>query len=369
VVPGAGGSSSEAKISIKPADGDAAVAVNTPVVVSANAPLVEVTVSREASAAQKTPAGSLNGALSKDRKIWTATSGLFADSVYKVVARTAPAEGVTGTAEVTARFTTSMPRNPFKVSWEPVDGDTVGVGAPVALTFNVPVADRKAVQSRLVVRTDPPVVGAWHWYTDSRVHWRPEKYWKPGTSVHVEANFAGFDAGGGRLGVKDRAMDFVIGPAQVSYVDANTHTMTVYSKGVLTRTIPVSLGKPTYPTMDGPHNVLGKAPKVIMDSTTVGIPEGNPEYYREEVEWDVQFTSGGLYVHSAPWSVPSQGVANVSHGCVNASPENAKWFYDFSRYGDIIDIKNTGRPPDTSQLGNDWSVPWSAWVAGSALPV
>nr|MDT0667452.1 L,D-transpeptidase [Micromonospora sp. DSM 115978] len=100
-----------------------------------------------------------------------------------------------------------------------------------------------------------------------------------------------------------------------------------------------------------------------------GIPEGHPEYYYEEVEWNVHFTSGGLYVHSAPWSVPSQGSANVSHGCVNASPENAEWFFNFSRYGDIIDVRNTGRPPDESQLGNDWAFSWEDWVAGSALPV
>ncbi|WP_462189109.1 L,D-transpeptidase, partial [Frankia sp. CcWB2] len=91
--------------------------------------------------------------------------------------------------------------------------------------------------------------------------------------------------------------------------------------------------------------------------------------YYEKVQWAVHYTSGGQYVHSAPWSVPSQGRANVSHGCVNASPADAQWFYSFTRLGDIIDIVNTGRPPDTSQLGNAWSVPWATWKAGSALPV
>jgi lipoprotein-anchoring transpeptidase ErfK/SrfK len=342
------------------------VAVNATVVVHANAPLAEVTVTRDASASQQTRAGGLDGAFSKDRLTWTSSHGLFADSAYRVVARTTPAKGITGTTETNTRFVTIMPPNPLKVSWDPVDGQTVGIGAPIALTFNAPVGDRAAVQSHLVVRTSPAVAGAWHWYSDRRVHWRPEKYWKPGTTVHVEANVAGLDAGGGRLGVKDRAMDFVIGAARVSDVDAATHQMKVYSDGVLLRTIPVSLGRPNFPTMDGPHNVLGKAQTVIMDSATVGIPKGDPDYYYEPVEWNVQFTSGGLYVHAAPWSVGAQGVANISHGCVNASPENAKWFFDLSRYGDIVDVKNAGRPPDTSQLGNDWSVPWPAWVAGSA---
>jgi lipoprotein-anchoring transpeptidase ErfK/SrfK len=359
----------KAEIVVEPADGTGGVAVNARVVVRANAPLAEVVVGRGASASQDTPAGTLEGRLSDDGKTWTAAGGLWADSAYRVHARTRPARGVTGTAETTAAFATSTPAKSFKVSWEPVNGQTVGVGAPIALTFNAPASNRAEVQSRLVVRTNPPVVGAWHWFSDRLVHWRPQEYWKPGTTVHVEANFVGYEAAGGRLGMKNRAMDFVIGPAHVTHVDANTHRMAVFSNGVLQRDVPVSLGKPGYPTMDGRHNVLGRARTVIMDSATVGIPEGHPEYYRETVEWNVQFTSGGLYVHSAPWSVPSQGVANVSHGCVNASPENAEWFYGFSRYGDVIDIKNTGRPPDTSQLGNDWSVPWSQWVAGSALPV
>jgi lipoprotein-anchoring transpeptidase ErfK/SrfK len=300
--------------------------------------------------------------------MWTATRGLFADSVYEVVASTSAAEGVDGTAQTRARFVTATPANTFKVSWEPVEGQTVGVGAPIALSFNARPSDRAAVERRLTVQTDPPVAGSWHWFHDRLVHWRPQEYWVPGTKVHVEANLAGLDVGGGRFGVKDRSMDFVIGPAQISHVDANTHTMEVYSNGALLRTIPVSLGKPTYPTMDGPHNVLGKAELVIMDSATVGIPVGHPEYYREEIQWDVNFTSGGLYVHSAPWSVASQGVANVSHGCINASPENAEWFYNFSRYGDIVDVRNTGRAPDLTQLGNDWAFTWEAWVAGSALP-
>ncbi len=83
----------------------------------------------------------------------------------------------------------------------------------------------------------------------------------------------------------------------------------------------------------------------------------------------MQFTSGGEYVHSAPWSVASQGEDNVSHGCINASPADAEWFYRFSRLGDIVDVRNSGRPPDTSQLGNEWSISWERWSAGSALPL
>ena len=48
----------------------------------------------------------------------------------------------------------------------------------------------------------------------------------------------------------------------------------------------------------------------------------------------VRVTWGGVYVHAAPWSVASQGNANVSHGCINLSPDNAGWYYDQVSIGD-----------------------------------
>lgn len=357
-----------AAITITPSDGTQRVTVTDHVVVTANAPLADVAAARGASASQKTPAGQLTGEFSADRRTWTSNTGLFADSQYRVEASTTATAGITGTATTTATFATGTPKSQFKVSWEPVDGQTVGVGTPVTLTFSGPVSDRAAVQRRLVIATQPVLEGSWSWASNRVIRWRPRAYWPSGTKAHVEANLAGFDDGAGRLGVKDRTMDFTIGAAQISQVDVAAHTMKVYRNGQLVRTMAISGGKSGFPTMEGPHNVIGKAPKVIMDSATVGIPKGSPEYYYEEVEWNVQYTSGGQYVHSAPWSVGSQGRTNVSHGCVNASPTDAEWFFNFSQFGDIVDIHNTGRPADTTQLGNDWSIPWATWVAGSALP-
>jgi lipoprotein-anchoring transpeptidase ErfK/SrfK len=361
-----------ASIKITPASGADGVALTDKVVVTANAPLGEVTVARAASASQKTDAGALLGDYSADRRTWTSTGGLFADSEYKVIASTTATTGITGTATSDATFTTGVPAKPFKVSWEPVEGQTVGVGTPIVLTFSGPTTDRAAVQRKLSVVTNPPLEGSWSWASNRVVRWRPKDYYPSGTKVHVEANLAGLDVGGGQVGVKDRAMDFTVGAQQISHVDIAAHTMKVFKDGQLVRTMSISGGKGgkrTLLTMDGPHNVIGKAQTVTMDSATVGIPKGDPDYYYEQVEWNVQITSGGQYVHSAPWSVGDQGRVNVSHGCVNAAPEDAQWFYGFSQIGDIVDVVNSGRPPETDQLGNDWSIPWSTWTAGSALPL
>ena len=80
---------------------------------------------------------------------------------------------------------------------------------------------------------------------------------------------------------------------------------------------------------------------MIMDSSTYGVPSNSPNGYRTEVDWATQMSYSGIYVHSAPWSVGSQGYSNVSHGCLNVSPSNALWFYDNTKRGDIVEVVNT----------------------------
>ena len=53
-----------------------------------------------------------------------------------------------------------------------------------------------------------------------------------------------------------------------------------------------------------------------MNSETVGIDRDSPEAYDiDDVQWAMRVTYSGEFIHAAPWSVGSQGYANVSHGC------------------------------------------------------
>ncbi|PRC48133.1 hypothetical protein C6A85_81390, partial [Mycobacterium sp. ITM-2017-0098] len=72
---------------------------------------------------------------------------------------------------------------------------------------------------------------------------------------------------------------------------------------------------------------------------TIGIPLDDEEGYLIKGEYGVRVTWGGVYVHSAPWSVGSQGYANVSHGCINLSPDNAAWYFDTVSVGDPIIVQ------------------------------
>jgi lipoprotein-anchoring transpeptidase ErfK/SrfK len=133
---------------------------------------------------------------------------------------------------------------------------------------------------------------------------------------------------------------FQTGSQVVGVADINAHTFTVSIDGAVVREMPASMGKSGFATPVGTFAALEKQSVVIMDSRTIGIPLSSAEGYRLTVNDAVRVTWGGVYVHGAPWSVGSQGYANVSHGCINLSPDNADWYYNTVRVGDPIIVQS-----------------------------
>jgi lipoprotein-anchoring transpeptidase ErfK/SrfK len=291
--------------------------------------------------------------------------GLIPSTTYKVSATATNSAGEPTT--LTSTFTTAAPAKVLGSKVAPLEGETVGVGMPIVVYFTAPVTDRAVVEKRLKVEESTPVLGAWHWYSDTEVHYRPAQYWPPGEQVTVTVGIKGVNAGNGVWGVNDRIVHFQVGDSHITTVDAKTDKMTVQVNGQTVKTVPVSLGRDKYPTTSGIHVVLEKTPSIVMDSATVGIPKGNPDYYKETVLWDVRISWSGEFVHAAPWSVADQGRANVSHGCVNASTADAKWFYDLSRRGDIVQVVNTPRKLESQNGWTDWNMSWQQWLRGSAI--
>lgn len=94
-----------------------------------------------------------------------------------------------------------------------------------------------------------------------------------------------------------------------------------------------------------------------MDSSTYGVPVNSPNGYKLTVDLAVRFDDSGDFVHSAPWSVADQGKRNVSHGCINISPANARWFFDTFGPGDPIVVQNSGGGTYSRYDGsNDWQI-------------
>jgi lipoprotein-anchoring transpeptidase ErfK/SrfK len=307
----------------------------------------------------------LAGKLDTDGRSWVSTGALAPATRYRVVADAVDDAGTPARERTT--FTTLRPRAELRAAIMPLDGETVGVGLPIGVWFNQPVADRAAVERRLRVSSSKRVTGAWHWFNDREVHYRPKSYWPAGARVTLAARLAGTDAGGGLWGVADRTVSFRTGERRVSVVDVRSHRMKVTSGGRTLRTLPVSTGREKYPTTNGVHFVIEKNAVKLMDSSTVGIPRSSPGGYYQKVAWSVRISNSGEFVHAAPWSTGSQGRANVSHGCVNLSTANARWYFGLTRRGDVVEVRGSPKRPGASFGVADWNMSWSRWLAGSAL--
>jgi len=266
----------------------------------------------------------------------------------------------------TLNVTSGPPSAWLRATLSPNDNEVVGIGMPAVAAFNraVAAADRPAVEQRLSVTTNPPVEGDWRWITPSRAHWRPATYWQPGTEVSVRSDLRNLKVGDA-WGADERAISFKIGPARVSTVDVATYQMTSTENGQVVKVMPASMGSNKWPTHHGIHLVLEKSKSVTMDSSTVGIPRNGPGGYYRKVAWATRLTWSGEFVHAAPWSQWAQGKRNVSHGCINMSTADAKWFYDFAQRGDIVEVVNSPKKPKLYDPGTaDWNIPWEKWKAG-----
>jgi lipoprotein-anchoring transpeptidase ErfK/SrfK len=264
--------------------------------------------------------------------------------------------------------------NRLTLTLQPGDGDVVGVGAPIVVRFDQEVTERAAVEEAMHVASAPQVVGSWHWVSSTEAHFRPQELWPARTRVGVNLDLNGVPAGDGLWGGRAYSYEFTVGKAQVAAIDAATHTMSVMVDGATVATWDASLGRPEFATRNGTYVVLAKEATKQMTSCSAGITcdKGDPEYYDLEVDWSVRLTWSGTFVHSAPWSEGSQGNANVSHGCVNLSDANGRTYFELAQYGDVVTVTNSTRgPSDLVARGDpgmvDWNMPWSEYVAGSAL--
>jgi lipoprotein-anchoring transpeptidase ErfK/SrfK len=155
--------------------------------------------------------------------------------------------------------------------------------------------------------------------------------------------------------------DFSVGSAMVSTVDVTAHTLTVRRDGRTLRTIPVTTGKSGFATRNGIKVIMSRSAQVRMDAATTGTDPKDPNYYNVLVNWAMRLTYSGEFLHAAPWSVGSQGRANVSHGCTGMSTANAKWLYDRSKVGDVVVYVHSRRSLEPGNGYTAWNVPFSTW--------
>ncbi|MFE6198738.1 Ig-like domain-containing protein [Streptomyces sp. NPDC057838] len=307
------------------------------------------------------------GELAADGGRWHSTSPLAANATYTVRVSTEDEDGAPGRKVLT--FDTGRPatQKRLDVTFGPKKG-TYGVGQPITAELSQPVRDtaqRAVVERALKVTSTPATDGAWHWVDDKKLHYRPKDYWPAQATVQVRSNLEGIKIGDRMRGGKAEPLTITTADKVVAVTDAAAHQMTVYRNDEIVRQIPVTTGMPGYDTRNGVKVVLAKEGTVRMTSASIGASD----FYDLVVHHSVRVTNSGEYVHAAPWSVGSQGYANVSHGCTGMSTENAAWFYENVREGDIVKVVNSAG--DTmAPFGNgygDWNLDWAKWRTGSAL--
>jgi lipoprotein-anchoring transpeptidase ErfK/SrfK len=361
-----------ARLVISPRNGTSGQSVATPVTVTSVGGTVSAVTLRNGDG--KAVAGRFNA----DRTAWTSAEPLGYDKSYSVSAVAANADGKT--VKGSSAFSTVTPRTltmPHLFPGGPDGPKTVGIGQPIQLRFDEPIADKAAAEKALTVTTTPHVDGAWHWFSDQVVHWRPKTYWKPGTKVTVKAAVYGVHVGDDIYGQQDATSSFTIGPSKIFTINDKAHSGVIKINGKPTRSVPVSMGRGGsytvggqtiyFTTQSGPHIVAEKYPVKRMTSASYGLPKNTPLGYDENISLAVRVSPDGEFVHSAPWSVWAQGKQNTSHGCINVSPQNAQYFYSTFSYGDIVDIRNTGVNLPFAAGYDEWGASWAKWVAGSAL--
>ncbi|QSB04727.1 L,D-transpeptidase [Natronoglycomyces albus] len=311
----------------------------------------------------------LEGEFNDDNTAWVSTATVEAEAEYSVAAS---AQSPDMEVDFAQSFLTPAPEgSALKVSdvTPNLDGEVLGVGAPIIVTFNQDVPDRGAVERRLEVSSEKGHEGAWRWMSDNQAIYRTAEYWDAYQTVTFSTTWEGQNLGGDLWGGENYSTDLTIGASQLSVIDPSAHTMTVSIDGEVARTFPVSAGKATtteYTTASGEHMVMAKSATERMISP--GRDEDDPEYYDVEVDWAVRINATGEYVHQATASASGVlGQANVSHGCVNASADDAKWFYDIAQRGDVVDVINTDRQMPWDNGWGYWILSFDDWKEGSAL--
>src|SRR6266700_346208 len=259
-----------------------------------------------------------------------------------------PANGSTGgkTTTTTSTFRTKHPAGTFTASTI-LGHQTYGVGIPIMINFSQAVDPRfrAGIEKAINIKSSKPVVGAWYWDGAQTLDFRTRNYWPQHTQVSFDAHFNGAQIAPGVFGASNLSQSFTIGKSLIGVTSTRTHQTRIYWGHKLYQTWADSSGAPCRDTANGTYLTIEKGNPVKMSG---------PGYKNVPVFWSVRFTWSGNYYHDAPWSLGQQGVANVSHGCVNLSPQHSEWYYQHAVPGDPITILG-------SPVSGNWDDGWTQW--------
>ena len=309
-------------------DGDTGVSPTTPVTVQAEAGIRALQLTNAAGKVVK-------GEFNDDMTQWSTAEPLGYAKTYTLTGHDRSGK------DFAREFTTVAPDAQASAYVALEDGAEVGVAQAIPIHFSYAPGDKEKAQEAIEVSASEETEGVFYWQSDNVVLWRPREYWTPGTSVTVKTDLYGRDLGGGVYGGDDAEISFTVGDEVVTTIDDATKTLTVTRNGEVLRSFPISLGRDgQFATPNGTYVVGDKNESMVMDSTTYGLAL-DAGGYRTTVKYATQLSYSGIYVHAAPWALGALGDYNQSHGCINASTEDAAWYMQTVQRGDPVEVVNT----------------------------
>ena len=335
----------------------------TPVTISvAQGTISDLTMTNEAGK-------QVDGTISTDHTGWTLGEPLGYGKTYTVSGTAVGTDGMS--VAIKGTYTTVTPVDEITTSISPGDGAVVGVAAPVIVRLGYTPEDKALVEQHVKITTTPAVEGSWAWIQHDgddyeSLDWRPKDFWPANTKVHVESDLYGLDFGDGYYGGDNVTSDFTIGRNQVVLADANSHQIVVQRDGVTVATFDASYGSGD--DIGDPNRVTRSGIHVVSDMKET-VKMSNPAYGYENLteHWAVRISNNGEFIHQNQDTVGVQGVANVSHGCINLSAADAQEYFASAMIGDPVVVTGTSVPlsEDDGDI-YDWSYSWDQWQALSA---
>ena len=305
---------------------------------------------------------SIPGTFAADGSSWSATAPLKFNTEYSYTYVVTDGAGRESTA--TQAFNTVSSTHEADAAIYPLDGMKVGVGQPLQVVFSEPVVNRAAVEKAIKITSSAGQVGAFHWFSDTMVRYRPEGFWAANSTVTMDMQLFGVDLGKGQIANFNKKANIRIGDKKVAIADATAHTFTLSVNDQVIKTLPVSMGDKRFPSARGYAVLMEKNRYDHFRAASIGLKPGDPAYYGEvDVEYSIRLTLSGAYIHQALESAyPYIGNTNVSHGCIGFAPDGAAWVFDNMTTGDVVQIINT--EGDYAALDDgygDWNIPWAEY--------
>ena len=257
----------------------------------------------------------------------------------------------------------------------------LGVGTLPRLTFTRSIPDKKVVETHLVVTAaladgrTREVAGAWGWLDDRTVVFRPKSFWPGNATIRITSTMddAVFGKSQGRYLIGAPSLGttyaFRTDRSLVAKVDGATKRMEVFIDGKKRKAFEVSLGGPGWETRNGVKVIsTAKEPDKVYRSASLGLTDPD-DFYELPAKWNTRLTPTGEFLHTATWAYGRLGRYNGSHGCTNMFEADAKWIFDNTIPGDVVEYVRTGGEmmEPWNGPGGLWNIPWNRWLKKSAL--